>query len=201
MSVFSKSTPAAYSTLQSPDPETHWYGGAAETFLTTFIWRSPTWMSQDTFFGNLPPSTKPGARRCPIWSRMRRPVTFQESHATHGFAELEEARGWPMRCMVSYVKKEIDLESGGWIYVGRSWSILLQSNQWNSGPSRNLPMRPVFSGLVVNSLAIGGSLFAVQLMPILIRGIVRTRAGRCFACGYPHGASDVCTECGRPVKR
>jgi predicted amidophosphoribosyltransferase len=36
--------------------------------------------------------------------------------------------------------------------------------------------------------------------PFALRRWRRIKRGLCPACAYPVGASDVCTECGKPVK-
>lgn len=64
-----------------------------------------------------------------------------------------------------------------------------------------LPYQPLSVGLIVNTT------FFAALVWLCIRGPVEARRRwreykhRCGACGYPRGASPVCTECGADLSR
>lgn len=64
-----------------------------------------------------------------------------------------------------------------------------------------LPVTPQWGGLIVNT-----GLYAA-LIWLALGGLrdwrrwQRRRRGQCRHCGYPIGASPVCTECGRPVSK
>ncbi len=68
----------------------------------------------------------------------------------------------------------------------------------------SLPLVPHPLGFAANALvfAIIASA-AVRLFASIAtsRRRARSRAGLCAACGYPLGVSEICTECGRPVRR
>src|SRR5262245_17289215 len=63
-----------------------------------------------------------------------------------------------------------------------------------------LPMRPIWHTFAADSVLMGAGLWVFSLMLVKARQAIRRWAGRCAACGYPVGASAVCTECGRDVK-
>ncbi len=64
-----------------------------------------------------------------------------------------------------------------------------------------VPLTPIWSGLVVNSLFFGAIWLTIGAGPFVVRRIVRQRTGRCVACGYNmnHNAADRCPECGKTV--
>ncbi len=61
-----------------------------------------------------------------------------------------------------------------------------------------VPVRPVWSGLIVDGAIFGIMLGALCLLPQGVRRHVRARGGRCVACGYPAAAAACCPECGHP---
>ncbi len=62
-----------------------------------------------------------------------------------------------------------------------------------------VPIHPIWSGLVVNTLFHAGVQCLVILGPFVLRGFIRLKRGLCPACAYPIGQSAVCSECGRPL--
>jgi hypothetical protein len=192
---------AVYFNLGEPDETTRWYGGIRKSFWKSFVWRSPTWICESTFF-----STKPGAAAgsfnlpSPIWSRIRIPVSAAVRQLPHGFAELEEARGLPLRTMAGYTQMKIDLSQGGWVRSGQTWALKLGRDQWTGGPPSMLLMRPLFVGFAVNTVFYSAILYGVRRVPQSIIQRRRRRRGLCPACAYPIGTSPVCTECGKPVR-
>lgn len=68
-----------------------------------------------------------------------------------------------------------------------------------TGAIRRLPVMPLWAGFLMNTLFY--ILMTVLLFgaPGTLRRLIRRRRGQCQACGYPIGASPVCTECGAAV--
>lgn len=64
---------------------------------------------------------------------------------------------------------------------------------------RALPYRPMWAGLIVNTLFYAVALGLLFVIPNALRRRLRRRRGQCEACGYPIGTSPVCTECGAAV--
>ena len=66
-----------------------------------------------------------------------------------------------------------------------------------------LPLSPLSLGFTLNTLFYAAVLWLLICGPFMLRRIVRRRLllqrGRCPACAYPMGESDVCTECGIPL--
>lgn len=65
---------------------------------------------------------------------------------------------------------------------------------------RVLPIRPIWTGLLVNSVFYTCVLWLLLRVWIACRRIVRLTRGHCPNCCYPRGQSPVCTECGEPPR-
>ncbi len=133
-------------------------------------------------------------REVPRWSAvhdpptddMRRNVTF-----------IEEARGWPMLAL----RADISLTHAAQAASARSvkWGIVVARGDAQRTAGVVLPLRPIWSGLLMNSAMFGVIAFAVFFLPGIIRRERRSRAGRCVRCGYDLRASkrlSACPECG-----
>jgi hypothetical protein len=125
----------------------------------------------------------------PRWSRAATPPT--EGDEQHR-AVWEDARGWPLVCLVSYCH-----DFGG--RVERPWSIDLGEPQAVANLPRVLPLRPILDRFAIDAVFFAVVLWAITLGPAAVRRFVRRRRHRCPACGYPVGESDRCTECGAAV--
>ncbi len=58
---------------------------------------------------------------------------------------------------------------------------------------------PAWLGFAVHTLFYAALLWLPIYGLFALRRFIRRRRGRCPACAYPMGDSNVCTECGRPV--
>jgi hypothetical protein len=68
------------------------------------------------------------------------------------------------------------------------------------GIDRVLPWRPVWLALFINAAFWGVVLSCLWMLPRWIRSGVWLARRRCTVCGYPIGASPVCTECGHSIR-
>ena len=64
---------------------------------------------------------------------------------------------------------------------------------------RALPYRPLWLGLIANTVFYGFTLYLLARMARKLRDLLRLRRGLCPKCAYPMGESGVCTECGREL--
>jgi hypothetical protein len=64
-----------------------------------------------------------------------------------------------------------------------------------------LPRTILWPGFVINTACYAGAIWLLVFGPFAWRRWSRVRRGLCPACAYPVGASPVCTECGRPVRK
>jgi hypothetical protein len=104
----------------------------------------------------------------------------------------------------------------GWFSAGFEcgWPFLaLQQLDWSSTNSssptgkkwilhlgeRIVPIGMLWPGFAINTVFYAAILWLLFAAPGRIRRFIRIKRGRCGACGYPVGASPVCTECGKPI--
>jgi hypothetical protein len=66
--------------------------------------------------------------------------------------------------------------------------------------TRRLATHPIWPGFAINTIFYAAILWLLFAAPGFVRRRLRARRGQCPACAYPVGSSNVCTECGRPVK-
>ena len=69
---------------------------------------------------------------------------------------------------------------------------LVRNTTW----PRHLPYRPIWFGLVANTLLYATVIISIMWLLFAVRVKRRLRRGLCPSCKYPIGVSDVCTECG-----
>ena len=116
----------------------------------------------------------------------------------------EQASGWPMLSfwsrleIVDYrhnfvstdarVLPHDKLEKG--IYVDARWI----------SKQAILPFGPIWHGVIVNTLFYAAVVVLLYGLLHSLRRRRRVRKGLCAKCAYPVGSSDVCTECGHPVR-
>ena len=72
---------------------------------------------------------------------------------------------------------------------------------WNLARDVPLPARPLWSGLLVNTLFYATLLWLLLLGPFALRRFMRVRRGLCPKCAYPMGESEACSECGAELAR
>ena len=58
----------------------------------------------------------------------------------------------------------------------------------------------LWPGFAINTIFYAAMLWLLFAAPGYVRRRVRVRRGLCPACAYPIGTSDVCTECGKPLR-
>jgi len=116
-----------------------------------------------------------------------------------------EATGWPMISFVCatfqpiatgpqvHVVGGIELD-----FLPRRMTIVLSMTAGRILPTI-LPTKPIPSGLVVNTLVYSLAAWILLAGPFFVRRVLRARRRQCARCGYPIGASAVCTECGSRV--
>jgi hypothetical protein len=108
------------------------------------------------------------------------------------FEWVEYIAGWPLRSATMYKAPDEEqvfdaLELPSWLnsLVGNSHDI-------------PVPTRPIWPGMIANTLIYGAAWAALFVTPGIARGRLRAWRGRCPRCGYDlrHQASPGCPECG-----
>lgn len=106
--------------------------------------------------------------------------------------------GWPMRSFQGFV-------SGGWLdpkdprklFPPQSLRAFTVERQLkNITITRYLPYRPIWLGLILNTLLYAIVILTTMWLLLATRAKLRIRRNLCPNCKYPIGVSEVCTECG-----
>jgi len=118
--------------------------------------------------------------------------------------------GWPWTCLAGHEWKVIHLtpdpvRPDSRIIAGRTaqydhLAVLLPGELGFGLPRRSGKIVPYgidWPGFLLGALFWGAVIGVLWWTLRAGRRQHRRRRGRCIACGYPIGASDVCTECGR----
>jgi hypothetical protein len=84
---------------------------------------------------------------------------------------------------------------GSW-HVGES----ALSGKGIFGVNTHVPLTPIWTGFVVNTLCYATTLWLLFAFRFTLRRWNCTRRGLCGACAYPIGTSSICTECGAGVR-
>ncbi|MBL9148279.1 MAG: hypothetical protein JNM94_06240 [Phycisphaerae bacterium] len=141
----------------------------------------------------------------PPWSATRNP----NAAGQRAFDRTEQANGWPflslscvlhddeireLRVAKATAGSEADVQIlGGKPYQGGITNgILLGTDD----PVRVLPLRPIWSGFVADSLIYATAVAAALMVPGVVRRWHRSRRNLCVQCGYAVGALPRCPECG-----
>ncbi len=113
--------------------------------------------------------------------------TYQPTPAVGGDMVVRIRAGWPA----------LTLEGAVW-QDGRFHRELRRDLLKYPGFFPGLPLRPIWPGLVVNTVIYAVFLWALSRLPFAVQRYVRVRRGLCPACGYDlrHGEHEACPECG-----
>jgi hypothetical protein len=123
-----------------------------------------------------------------------------ESRTTHHEQRDAQACGWPRLTLwcETYFRESAERLPDGGIATGLQFT-------WGRNAtlkySRALPFRPIWAGLIINSIFYAVILWLLIPGPFALRRFIRRRRGFCPKCGYPMGEAAVCTECGNTLPR
>ena len=108
---------------------------------------------------------------------------------------VESAHGWPALAL----RMEIELVASAGANPGTHSPNALVVPVSSHGERIRLPLRPIWSGFVIDSLIYGAVAFAILFGPGALLRAARRRRGQCLRCGYDlRGTADsgTCPECG-----
>ena len=157
--------------VSSADEEIHTAGQGAFGYQIHFAFRLSQRLRDEGYFADQPPP--------PSW--VRRPETVHDPSFTVG-------AGWPLICLrgVRSTTKAIPHPPNQFIELG------------SGDDRRSLPLRPIPLALAANTVAYSVPAYALLLVPISLRRLIRARRGLCPRCGYDLADSPgACPECGR----
>jgi hypothetical protein len=170
----------------SPATESGWYCSQWDALGSNAVMRQP--IHTDSYALGHP------AGAGPAWSCVQTvPTPFQSR--SYNF-QMELAYGWPMRCLIAEYESTPAMIFTRWDHVS---GIQIPLSDHAFGVPRALPIKPIWSGIVVNT-----ALWTMMLSPIfpLMKFAKRCKMHRriakgvCPHCAYPVGFSETCTECG-----
>lgn len=184
------------------------YGGSMYTVTELFpIWvrspnEKPQWWKQFSYAGDLAKEQResfhdPSTRPWPMWA------TSPSLRETEMYIRTS-VWGWPFRCMSGTERLRGAVDTHG----GLAWSrtefegYSLVGSKAPGVNLRLLPIRFLWSGLVLNSLAFGGLYWMIFFGPGYIRRAMRKWRGQCTRCAYQLRGlppSVPCPECGHSL--
>jgi len=121
-----------------------------------------------------------------------------------GYMLLVHRTGWPAASFMG----ESYTTAGNGIPIASTWSgVIPVSSTYGAKTSvpgiftyeRPMPIRPIWVGLIINTLLFAVLAWMTRSASRILRGHIRVLRHRCPSCGYPVGVSEVCTECGGEV--
>jgi len=127
------------------------------------------------------------------------PIAHMEEHV-----RSIDSRGWPMLAMWS--ARDRDTHKTQWLPVQHRWAIPIWPGKRSNGNSydRVLPLGVHWPAFLGNT----GIYSAVYFLPLIVYRWIRygkrwrrRQNNQCIMCGYPIGASALCTECGADLSK
>jgi hypothetical protein len=129
-----------------------------------------------------------------IESEFRVPYGDTQDNAETISQGLANRCGWPLLALWGGVRFEPHGEE-----PRLTWAFLY----WRAdrGPGAGvMPLRPLWPGFAINTIFYAAILWLLFAAPFAVRRRRRIKRGLCPACAYPVGNSEICTECGKPVR-
>jgi hypothetical protein len=126
------------------------------------------------------------------------------SGRSYSVVALRASTGFPLRAGIwefGYARNEMGMPAQQ--RLQRSSRVILGgiAPQRIAETDIHLPQDLLWPGFAINTLFYAAMLWLLFAAPFALRRRRRIKRGLCPACAYPVGASDLCTECGKPVKR
>ena len=138
----------------------------------------------------------------PPWSGFQMPSADFAARISERDDRIVDAKGWP-KLTLWYESQTPDRMTitgilGG-IEIGGHWDPG-ELGEWTVFP-KALPLRPIWSGFIVNTLFYAIILWLLIPGPFVLCRLIRLKRGRCPKCGYDlrgqlPGAGRGCPECG-----
>ena len=159
--------------------------------------------SNDVWGTIFPPVLSKPEEIVPVWAKDLHQVPFGYSPVDYHIIErMHDARGWPNLALWSSYDGSCDPQNQ-WRVLDNVYGIKIDHSDLLSNREishqRFLPLRPIWSGFIINTLFYGALVWLVVLGSFVLRRFLRSKRGLCKKCAYPLGTSSVCSECGANV--
>lgn len=114
---------------------------------------------------------------------------------------IAQASGWPLLCLRA--TQLLTAGSNGAVSTGTSWGIPISGQSSSAAPGTVIPLRPLWGGLLGDTLVYAVAWFAVLSAIVSTRRILLVRRGKCLDCGYSLVGLNGhrCPECGANIAR
>jgi hypothetical protein len=172
-----------------------WLIARIDRFGTT-IQTANSWKSSSGF--PTPPSEAPlTVMDLPPWSRLNEAPSERLDSVT--WRVVEDARGWPLRSFIAIYANIPRRVGDSHLNVIEGVPMLKLKNPRSKGREYTaMPLRPIWSGVLVNTLLYASVLWLLWGGPIRLRRARRAAKGHSLRCGYDlTGAEHAgCPECG-----
>ena len=122
---------------------------------------------------------------------------------TRLFVLRSERSGWPLRALVRYRAHALAMLIAGNENLGLYRQGWLLPPSWRSATLATdapLPLMPVWSGFIINTLFYGALVFGAMVGIPAIKRRRRFKRGLCIQCAYPRTGGNLCPECGTAVR-
>jgi hypothetical protein len=106
--------------------------------------------------------------------------------------------GWPVSALTCTQRRVPSAQTLDQIEFERRWMMRVRLRDDLEG--RAVPLLPCWPGFAINTLLYAALLWLLLFAPFALRRAIRRRRNRCEHCGYPRGASTVCSECGATLR-
>lgn len=186
-------TSSDYVSLRGSPETSSWVVQRIERLGTTWVYSSRLKHKGSVYASDPPPEDV-----IPTWGRLAEPMpSFRSSRASE--KRFIEGRGIPLRSLWC------ERHSTSWKPLLGGVETFLGGSAGRSPVPQNpyiprvLPLRPIWSGFLLNTLIYAVALWVLICGPFALRRFIRVRRGLCPCCRYPIGASPVCSECGKPL--
>lgn len=128
--------------------------------------------------------------------RVSAPTWYSPPQPGIGKGASTRAYGLPVRCATARMERSL-VRGPGTLSMRAEWRSAWKIDLKKEGFVATLPLRPIWTGLLIDSSCFAGLIAA----PWWVRGLVRWRRkgrGMCVWCGYDlKGLGGKCPECGR----
>lgn len=171
-----------------------WFFSREDSFGTTLIGGSATQNSLN--------KNEFKIESVPHWSILNRVPTERRDQVT--WRVQEDARGWPLRSFLARYVNEPRFIYDSHLNVFDGLPVYrVQTPHFMDREFIALPLTPIWSGFIVNTLFYAVILWLLIPGPFTLRRLIRRKRGLCVKCAYDLRGTEheACPECGEEMAK